>query len=525
MISDGPWTENETATSRIKSVRSLLTAVILCLMLVNAGCNGAKQTGSNEATADVTPRADWGMSLLAGGPSASGSSQPNSRSMSMPRRIVLRDFVVYNTSLNGVSGSKANIIAFNELYSTQGSIGGLCNQNGPSVYWSYFTGTGSVLTSVILSADGTKVAFVENAAGGATLRVLKWKALEGTGVGAPVGVDQVISGSNWTTCTAGNSCIASIALNGGAQDTISAPFYVYNADVLYVGDNNGKVHKFTGVFNGTPAEVTTAWPVTINAGARLTSPVYDGVSGNIYVGDSTGRLSLIREIGSTVGACGSGSPPCLSATHLAVGANGDGAIVDGPIVDGTNGMVFAVNGTESDHGGAILQAPTSFASSVSFIIGRNGVCQLYHGAFDNTYIASSKPNVAGHMYICGKDQNGNFDLPAVYQLSFTPSTGVLSGVGSTPLTGLATDNSDVTCSPVTEFNNAGTSTDWIFFSVGNNAASGAPIPSGSACRTNNTGCVISINVTGNPTWPPINVNNAKRPYQQLRRHKRDNRGQ
>ena len=80
---------------------------------------------------------------------------------------------------------RGNIVAFNQLYSTQGSVGGLCNQNGPSVYWSYFTGTGAALTSVVLSGDGTKVAFVENTAGGATLRILKWKAGEGTAAGAP----------------------------------------------------------------------------------------------------------------------------------------------------------------------------------------------------------------------------------------------------------------------------------------------------------------------------------------------------
>ena len=67
----------------------------------------------------------------------------------------------------------ASIVAFNNLYSTQGSIGGLCTQNGPSVYWSYFTGTGTASTSVVLSEDGTKVAYVESAATGAILHVLQ----------------------------------------------------------------------------------------------------------------------------------------------------------------------------------------------------------------------------------------------------------------------------------------------------------------------------------------------------------------
>ena len=130
----------------------------------------------------------------------------------------------------------------------------------------------------------------------ANLRILKWKAGEGAGAGYPVAVDQNISGANWSTCTAGNSCVASIAFTGAAAtDTRSSPFYNYNTDIMYVGDDGGRMHKFTGVFLGAPTEVTVSWPITVNAGATLTSPVYDGVSGNIFVGDSTGRLSFIQE--------------------------------------------------------------------------------------------------------------------------------------------------------------------------------------------------------------------------------------
>src|ERR1019366_2721788 len=93
------------------------------------------------------------------------------------------------------------------------------------------------------------------------------------------------AGQNWTTnCPAGNSCISSIAFSGAAAtDTRSAPFYDYNADVLYVGDNSGRAHKFTGVFLGTPTELTSNWPIVVHAASILTGPVYDGVSRNIFV--------------------------------------------------------------------------------------------------------------------------------------------------------------------------------------------------------------------------------------------------
>ena len=390
-------------------------------------------------------------------------------------------------------------------------MGGLCNQDGPSVYWSYFTGTGTAVTSIVLSGDGTKVAFVENVGTTATLRILKWKAGEGAGAGYPVAVDQNISGANWSTCTAGNSCVASIAFSGAAAtDTRSSPFYDYKNDIIYAGDNSGRVHKFSGVFNGTPAEVTVTWPITVNAGAILTSPIYDSASGNIFVGDSTGRLSYVREVGSGVGACGAGSPPCLGTPNLAVGTAG--AIVDAPVVDGSTGMVFAVNGADTTNFGTVLQASTALTGSVSFKIGSNLVGTapiIYSAAFDNTYFNSAIPNIAGHMYVCGKDPGFN-NRPAVYQLSFA-ATGVLTGVGA-PLTGLVSADG-AACSPVTEFYNpngagVGVARDWIFFSTGNNANTVDPIPFGSACRADIRGCVISIDVTGNPAWPPADVTNT-----------------
>jgi hypothetical protein len=421
-------------------------------------------------------------------------------------------FTLGGATLAGGVGT-ANIIAFNQLYSTQGSVGGFCTQNGPSVDWSYFTGTGTAVTSIVLSFDGTKVALVENDGTNATLRILRWQAGEGTTAGKPVApANKLAAGQNWTTCPAG-SCMSSIAFSGGpATDTISEPFYNYPTDALYVGDNSGRVHKFTGVFLGAPAEVLVSWPITVNAGATLTSPIYDGVSGNIFVGDSTGRLSFIQEVGSTVGGATPCSPfPCLNPVNLAVGTAG--AIVDGPVVDPTNGTVFAFNGTEtSANRGTILQASTGLTGSVSFKIGGNGAgSAIYSGAFDNTYINSAKGTTAGHMYVCGKS-TASRDRPGIYQLSFT-AAGVLSSVG-TALINLVSASGEA-CSPVTEFNNpngagAGVARDWIFFSIGNRSNNGGTttLPAGSACRTDLAGCVISINVTGNPAWPPATVTNT-----------------
>jgi hypothetical protein len=415
-----------------------------------------------------------------------------------------------NTLTGGVG--TGNIVAFNHLYSTQGGdcLGNAGNGSGPQVYWSYFTGTGQALTSIVLSLDGGKVAFVENAAGGATLRILKWKAGEGTGAGYPVAPTTTLSaGQSWAAnCPAGNSCVFGIAFNGAFLDTDSPPFYNYSSDTLYVGDDSSRMHKFTGVFNGTPAEVTTGWPIQVNAATNLTGPVFDSVSGNIFVGDSSGRLSYIREIGSAVGACAAGSPPCLGTPNLHVGTAG-GSIVDSPIVDGSTGRVLAFNGNDTTNHGTVLQASTALAGAVSFAIATVGTGPIYSGAFDNTYITSASPSIAGHMYVCGKDPAAGGARPAIYQLSFN-GTGVLTGVG-TPLVGLVSVNGQ-NCSPVTEIYNpnaSGGGKDWIFFSIGNSATNGDPIPAGSTCRTDTNGCLISIDVTGNPTWPPTDVTNAR----------------
>ena len=499
-----------------RAMRNLLWACALCNVLASAGC-GYADVAPPVTPMPARPRIDWGMSLLSGGYVGNGQYPAKfSFDVNAPPDCT-NDFVVFNTNHADSSGASATIMAFNNLYSTQGSVGGLCNQDGPSVYWSYFNNEQSARTSVALSLDGSKVAFVQTGGFGvAVLSILKWKAGEGSGAGSPVAVDQDISGSPWTACRDGNSCIATIPFSGVSRDNISAPFVDYTNDVVYVGDSSGSLHKFTGVFNGTPAEVTAGWPILVNSSHALTSPVYDSGSGNIFVGDSSGHLSYVLDTNSTAGFCGSGSPPCLGALTRQVGSAG--AIVDGPILDGTTGFVFVVNGTDTLHNGTILQANIDLTSAVQFSIGGTGPGGvLYNGAFDQTYYNSSAGNIAGFMYVCGKDP-AQINKPAIYQLSFT-SAGVLNSVG-TPLPMNSTaNNPTLACSPVTEFNNTSLSPgsgDWIFFSIGNGAANVAPIPITSNCRSSNDftnggkGCIMAINLTNatnpaiNPggTWPP-----------------------
>jgi len=484
-----------------KVVRSICAGAVLFALLIFAGCSRSAESSAISSVLKA-PRVDWGMSLLAGGSVGVGQFPAKFTFDVTAAPDCTNDFVAYNTGAAGAAGV-AKIIAYNNLYSMQGGATGLCGNTGPTVDWAYDSdpmGSSQSLTSPILSGDGKKIAWVDNSGNG-TLRILKWKTGQGTGASSPATPDQDISGMAWTACMAGNSCIVSIPFFGSVEDTNSPPFYNYSTDELFVGDNAGNIHHFTGVFNGTPAEDTTSFPTAADSGAALTGPVYDSVSGYLFVGDSNGELTRINITGSSSDC----SPqPCIPSTngHLSVGSGG--SVVDGPIVDGTNQTVFAINGTNMS-GGTLTQAPTNFASQVNASVGNglSGLSNLFNGAFDNAYLTSSAPNVTGHMYVCGHE-NSHTNRPAIIRFSFT-SAGVLTGSG-TQQHGLAGADGEA-CSPVTEFYNSTTSTDWIFFSIGNNASTTDPIPSGSACRTTNAGCVLSIDLTG-VSWPPSDVTNA-----------------
>ena len=444
---------------------------------------------------------DWSVSIGAGGFMAAGHYPAKFSFDINTTPSCTADYVAYTTSINGA----LSIVAFANLYSTQPAAGGTCNTAGPSVKWAYNTRiagdtTGRTRTSPVLSSDGTMVAYVEGRTagnGGSILQILKWKpgagaTVQGT-IAAPATPDTTLAaGQNWTSnCPAANSCVRSIVFNGARQNTNSEPFYNYTNDTLYVGDNGGVLHKFTGVFLGTPAEVTSGgWPLTVNAGATLTGPVFDSTSGNIYVGDNSGQLSYVREVGSTVGTCAAGSPPCLGSGNAALG----GSLVDPPIVDSTTGRVLVFDGTDTTNLGSVFQFDTALtaASQVTVNVGNSGTTPtsaMHVGAFDDAYFSAGP--ASGHLYVCGKDPAFR-DRPGIYQLSFNAS-GVLSTAAGTPLVNLVSA-SGVACSALTEILNG--TTDRIFFSVTNNANPGG---TATGC-TGGTGCIIQIDLPAN--WPP-----------------------
>ena len=391
------------------------------------------------------------------------------------------DFAVFPVDAPGVSGSQANIVGINNLYSATPACN---NGNGPTVEFAYYIGTGTVQTSPVLSLDGTKMAYVESIASGSKLHV--------TTIGSASGGSRGTAASSPAVPGAGNNAAdipkticATSACTSGVSVTRSSVYYDYSTDNAYVGDDGGLLHKFTGLFFGTPTEVTTSpWPVTIAASTILTSPLYDPMSQNIYIGSSNGTLYRVVASSGAV-------------TSVAVGAGGTyGGIVDSPIVDGSTGYVFAAAGelastySCSNSGGGVVQTTTTLSSPVHECLGIGDVNNAHCGAFDNAYFTSVS---SGHMYWVGND--ATYGVPALWYLGFNSSgvvTSATEATSSSPATPVILASVAEDASPLTEIYNTYSSTDWLFVTVPGSSCGGAT----------SGGCIISFNIGTPPTIGP-----------------------
>lgn len=348
------------------------------------------------------------------------------------------DYVVFNTSLAG-SSSQASIIAYDNLYSG-------CTGSHPLGYWAYNTNGGTIVTSVVLSTDGSKVAFVQTESSVAHLVVLKWSKNGSATVGAPTTLT-----NNASCFSSAAPCMHSITMSGSSPtDTNSSPFYDYASDTLWVGDDAGALHKFHPVFNGEVAEVGSPFKSGVGTGA-LTSPIYDGVSGFVFVGINTAKnTQRLAKVDSSANV----TTTAILQTH-----GGSLLLPSAPVVDSSAGTVYIyVNhgdspvGTDA-HNPVLNQFPTSFASgataSTTALLGGGSsnpdTLVVYPGTFDNTYYTSaSGASPAGTLYACGID-SGAGKLPALWR---TPVTS--GGLGTPVAVNTIGATASSICSPVSE---------------------------------------------------------------------------
>jgi hypothetical protein len=392
---------------------------------------------------------DWSQSLGVG-PGLAVGHFPAKYSF-FPTSASCSDYVVFPTGAAGATG-QATIVAFNNLYVGTGA--GACATTNPTVYWAYNTGTAATAKlSPVLSRDGTQVAFIEvSNASQAALTILRMAppSSGGGSVTAPATATPVPN-TAYNGCTAPCYTALFLGLPTGVNDTNSAPYYLYDgSDTLYVGDDTGKLHQFTGVFNGTPTETTTnGWPATATnqtgTSAALTSPVYDLATGFVFVGDAGGYLNEVLTTGAT--------RTLTSSNRMECGTTG---MSDAPVVDSVTDQVYVFVGNGCDNvpnvGNSYVNrfpATTSIGGSGYYGTGVSmgnastidTTTLMYHGAFDNLYFVG--PGNTGNLYVC---VNGTgFQIPMATFSTPTPFTANSFTPVVTPVSDLAG------CSPVTEF--------------------------------------------------------------------------
>ena len=397
------------------------------------------------------------------------------------------DYVVFGLTVN--SGTQANLVGINNLY-TEASP--KCNSGTPFVAFAYNTVThsgGQIRTSPTISADGTKVAFVESTTGGSYFHVLVLPNPLPSGSGAVGSVRTPSSPSSCTTPTTAN-CMTTTAVFGGTN-TDSSPWIDYSTDTAYVGTDDGKLYKISPVFGGAAPTVAadTNWPVTVVTSGLykvVTDPIVDDSASRIFMGDANGYLYAISLA----------APAKTTAARTSVGwtaNNGAGTgVVDPPIVvnDPANSavdQVFAFTGCSNalGIGGAVSQLSATFASGSCLAPGTAGYVpgycttvdmgsatgqgdctggNVHSGTFDNQFWVNG--TTGGHMLACGfvsgTALNGlTPSNPKMFMFPFDANHLITStGSSSWVINNTLGDE----CSPLTEFYNG--ATDRLFFGVG-----------------------------------------------------------
>jgi hypothetical protein len=360
------------------------------------------------------------------------------------------DYVVYPTGAAGTAG-QATIVAYTSIYGHTTCPSGPSN-GGPNVAWAYDIAGVTTVLSPTISLDGTQVAFIGTSGGVASL-ILLTPSNSGGSVAAPTVLTPITAANaaTYPTCTA--PCALSLPFNNGKTDTNSSPYYVYygtNADAIFVGDDSGNLHRFTGVFNGTPAESTTnGWPIALGT-TKVTSPVLDPITNLVFAGDGGGFLYSV--------AVGATTTTKLTSARQAFNTAG---IVDSPIVDAataTTSSVYVSAGCHTTCGAGSDSAVIQFATGSSVatqtpVVATLGTgdavaTALYDGAFDNTH--QSGGGTTGFMYVCGYGTTGT--RPEIFQIPMNSFTGAASSVDAS-VTGAT-----ATCSPMTEFLSVNTPT-------------------------------------------------------------------
>jgi hypothetical protein len=329
---------------------------------------------------------------------------------------------------------------------------------------------GKVLTSTVISLDGTQVAYVESAASSAVFHVLIWKTGEGTS--ATAAVAPTANGG----CTSGatpSSCLKSLTYSASATNTLSSPWVDYATDKAYVGSDDGKIYRVSCVFkcalNSNPTvDWTFTLPLAGTGGASATpnGPVYDSDTGRLFVADQLGELWTLNVsvtppvvfagpvmIGG--GGCAAAHPPGRTGTGTNCTASGGAyGIPDPVLLDSSSGKIFAFSGNDGTLGNSAVAAQLNedltglVRTHVGFGSRGNTTtnANLYSGTFDNDFFGATPTN--GQLFLCGT--SGSDTSSYLYWIGFTSYPTMNSSYTGRITRGTS---AGVPCSPITEIYN------------------------------------------------------------------------
>ena len=410
---------------------------------------------------------DWNVSLGAG--NVAPNMSPAKYSFGITAANCNSDYVVYALNVAGALNGQANLVAINKLYSGTGT--GVCAAT-PSIYWAYngSTANGAILTSPLMSLDGSKIAYIESAANSTIFHILTWKS--GQGTSATKAANPTTVGS----CSATTSCLASVTLSSSFTDSFGSPWIDYQTDKGFAASDDGTIYRISCVFKcAANTNPTIDWsfqlPVAGTGGAlpKPNGPIYNYPFGLLFVGDQLGELWAINAGGSTPsiyagpvmiggGGCTVTNPPGRTGTPNPCTANGGAyGIPDSIILDASGGSerVYAFSGNDGTAGASavVVQLKQDFTGMVRVHIGLGGVgnntnpVDIHTGAFDNEYWGANPQN-NGHLFVCG---TGASDMtPYHYWIKFTG----YPVMNSTPTGSLQRLNAaGVACAPYIEFYN------------------------------------------------------------------------
>jgi hypothetical protein len=383
-----------------------------------------------------------------------------------------QDYVVFGlTNTNG-----ANLVAFNNLYSDPVNGGGLCDPPtapypGPLPLFAYHITTitgGHVITSPILSLDGTEIGFVESV-----------PANSGMGITPHAIFHVVAANGGGTIASPVTPAMVSLTLSTAGSDIHSSPWIDYGRDVVYVGTDDGYMHKITGVFKGTPTLAPAPWPILVGTALKFSPPVLDQVRNLLMFGASNGSL---YQIDTTTG----------EIATLPIGAGLSLGITAAPIVDVANGTTFVVT-ADVGYAAALVEVNTATMTQISLAqlgLGSSGGTSLtlYEPAFSNSYFNDP---TTGIIRICGTGPSDT--SPYQYAFGFTGTTMHSTNIAGFPAQ-LITTSTAARCTGWTEFFNPSVGvdgTDYFFFGLSQDCT--APGNGGV------DGCVAEV--TGNSTTP------------------------